>query len=74
MKRKDLILYLLQNGCTHIREGGRHSVFLNPLYQKTSTVPRHNEIDTFLGKKICPHSTSKCNTFSSHCLRRGLKI
>jgi hypothetical protein len=53
MKRKDLVSYLLCNGCIHVREGARHSVFYNPLYQKMSTVPRHNEIDSFLGKKIC---------------------
>jgi hypothetical protein len=36
-----------------VREGAKHSVFFNPLLKKTSTVPRHNEIDNFLAKKIC---------------------
>jgi predicted RNA binding protein YcfA (HicA-like mRNA interferase family) len=53
MKRKDLIRYLLKNGCIFVREGAKHSVFFNPLLKKTSTVPRHNEIDNFLAKKIC---------------------
>ncbi|MBI4253381.1 type II toxin-antitoxin system HicA family toxin [Candidatus Uhrbacteria bacterium] len=53
MKRKDLIEYLLQHGIVFIREGSNHSVFYNPMYKRASTVPRHNEIDTFLGKKIC---------------------
>jgi predicted RNA binding protein YcfA (HicA-like mRNA interferase family) len=53
MKRKDLIKYLLKNGCIFIREGAKHSVFFNPLMKKTSTVPRHDEIDNFLAKKIC---------------------
>jgi len=53
MKRKDLIRHLLQNGCIFVREGAKHSVFFNPLLKKTSTVPRHNEIDNFLAKKIC---------------------
>jgi mRNA interferase HicA len=53
MKRKDLIRYLLKNGCIFVREGAKHSVFFNPLLRKTSTVPRHNEIDNFLAKKIC---------------------
>ncbi len=41
------------NGCIFIREGAKHSVFFNPLIKKSSTVPRHNEIDDFLAKKIC---------------------
>lgn len=53
MKRKDLIRHLFKKGCIFIREGARHSVFFNPLLKKTSTVPRHNEIDDFLAKKIC---------------------
>jgi predicted RNA binding protein YcfA (HicA-like mRNA interferase family) len=52
MKRKDLIRYLIKNGCVFIREGAKHSVFFNPLLKKTSTVPRHSEIDNFLAKKI----------------------
>lgn len=53
MKRNDLIRHLIKNGCIFIREGARHSVFFNPLLRKTSTVPRHTEIDNFLAKKIC---------------------
>jgi len=53
MKRKDLIKHLIQNGCIFIREGAKHSVFFNSLTKRTSTVPRHNEIDNFLAKKIC---------------------
>jgi len=53
MKRKDLIKHLLKEGCIFIREGRRHSVFYNPLLKRSSTVPRHNEIDDFLAKKIC---------------------
>jgi predicted RNA binding protein YcfA (HicA-like mRNA interferase family) len=53
MKRKDLIRHLLKNGCIFVREGAKHSIFFNPLLKKTSTVPRHNEIDNFLAKKIC---------------------
>ena len=53
MKRKDLIKHLLSNGCILEREGARHSVFLNTLIGKSSTVPRLNEIDNWLSKKIC---------------------
>ena len=53
MQRNDLIRHLRKNGCIFIREGARHSVFFNSLLKKTSTVPRHTEIDNFLAKKIC---------------------
>ncbi|OGZ20341.1 MAG: addiction module toxin, HicA family [Candidatus Nealsonbacteria bacterium RIFCSPHIGHO2_01_FULL_43_31] len=53
MKRKDLIKYLLQNKCVFIREGAKHSVFFNPLSKRSSTLPRHNEIDNILARKIC---------------------
>ncbi|MDO8436020.1 MAG: type II toxin-antitoxin system HicA family toxin [bacterium] len=53
MKRKDLIKHLSKNNCIFIRVGARHSVFFNPLLRKSSTVPRHVEIDNFLAEKIC---------------------
>ena len=53
MKRKDLIKHLFKNGCIFVREGARHSVFFNPAAQRTSTVPRHNEIENNLANKIC---------------------
>lgn len=53
MKRVKLIRYLNQNNCRLVREGGKHSVFLNPLTNQMSTVPRHSEINDFLAQKIC---------------------
>jgi mRNA interferase HicA len=53
MKRKALIKHLAKEGCIFIREGGRHSIFYNPVLRRTSSVPRHNEINKFLAKKIC---------------------
>jgi len=53
MKRRDLIKHLLKQGCIFVREGARHSVFFNPLAKRSSTVPRHTEINDFLAKKIC---------------------
>jgi predicted RNA binding protein YcfA (HicA-like mRNA interferase family) len=53
MKRTDLIRYLLERGCEFLREGGRHSVYVNRLAGKSSTVPRHREINEILAKKIC---------------------
>jgi mRNA interferase HicA len=53
MKRKDLIKYLLKNNCIFLREGAKHSIFFNSLTKKSSTIPRHNEIDDLLARKIC---------------------
>ena len=53
MKRVDLIRHLESQGCRLVREGANHSVYVNPVARKTSTVPRHREIDEFLARKIC---------------------
>ena len=53
MKRTDLIRHLLEQGCEFLREGGRHSVYVNRSTAKSSTVPRHREINDILAKKIC---------------------
>jgi len=53
MKRVDLVRHILKNGCILVREGAKHSVVINPLTKRTSTMPRHNEINKFLAKKIC---------------------
>jgi mRNA interferase HicA len=53
MKRLDFIKHLNKEGCTLIREGSAHSVFFNAMTRRTSTVPRHTEIDNNLAQKIC---------------------
>jgi len=53
MKRRELIRYLETNGCVLLREGKKHSVYLNKIPRKVSTVPRHKEISNFLAQKIC---------------------
>ncbi|MBI2057377.1 MAG: type II toxin-antitoxin system HicA family toxin [Candidatus Yanofskybacteria bacterium] len=53
MKRQDLVRYLLKEGCVFVREGAKHSVFFNPQTKRSSTVPRHNEVNNFLARKIC---------------------
>jgi predicted RNA binding protein YcfA (HicA-like mRNA interferase family) len=53
VKRKALIAYLEKNGCRFLREGSKHTVYINPLSHKSSTIPRHNEINDLLAKKIC---------------------
>ena len=53
MKRRDLIRHLESHGCELLREGGRHSVYVNRAVRKVSSVPRHNEINDHLARKIC---------------------
>jgi mRNA interferase HicA len=53
VKRVDLIRHLEVQGCRLLREGANHSVYVNPVARKTSTVPRHREIHEFLARKIC---------------------
>ncbi|MDF5716156.1 MAG: type II toxin-antitoxin system HicA family toxin [Rhizonema sp. NSF051] len=45
--------YLEENNCLFLREGGRHTIYYNPLNNRTSAVPRHAEIVDILAAKIC---------------------
>ncbi len=53
MKRRDLVRHLETHGCDLLREGGNHSVYVNRAARKSSSVPRHREINDFLARKIC---------------------
>ena len=53
MKRSDLFRHLEAHGCCLLREGGRHSVYVNRRVNKAASVPRHREINEFLARKIC---------------------
>jgi predicted RNA binding protein YcfA (HicA-like mRNA interferase family) len=53
MKRLDLLRHLERHGCALLREGGRHSVYVNRATRKSPTVPRHHEINDYLARKIC---------------------
>jgi len=53
MKRKELLRHLQTHGCQLLREGKRHSIYWNPALHKTSSVPRHTEVNDFLARKIC---------------------
>lgn len=41
MKRLDLLRHLEANGCRLLREGGNHTVYLNPDKRKVSAIPHH---------------------------------
>jgi mRNA interferase HicA len=45
VKRRDLISTWEAHGCELLREGTSHLVYVNRNARKTSTVPRHREID-----------------------------
>ena len=53
MKRRDLIRHIEKHGCELFREGRRHTVYVNRKVRKSSSVPRHREINEFLVRKIC---------------------
>jgi mRNA interferase HicA len=53
MKRLDLIRHLEQHGCQFLREGGNHTIYVNRLKKKVSSVPRHREVLEFTARKIC---------------------
>jgi mRNA interferase HicA len=53
MKRLDLIRHLEAHGCALLREGGRHSIYINRATPKSSALPRHREINDFLAQKMC---------------------
>lgn len=53
MKRQAFIRHLESNGCRLLREGGKHSVYVHESTRKTSTVPRHRELNELLARKIC---------------------
>jgi mRNA interferase HicA len=53
MKRIDLVRHLERHGCEFFREGSNHTVYVNRAAQRSSSVPRHREINDFLARKIC---------------------
>jgi predicted RNA binding protein YcfA (HicA-like mRNA interferase family) len=53
MKRRDFLAHLARQGCEFRREGSRHTVYYNPVTNRTSTIPRHREINEILVRKIC---------------------
>lgn len=53
MKRKALLDHLKANGCEFLREGGRHTMYVNRPAARTSAVPRHSEITNNMARKIC---------------------
>lgn len=53
MKRKALLKHLKDHGCEFLREGGRHTMYVNREASRSSAVPRHSEIREGMARKIC---------------------
>ena len=53
MKRRDLLSHLERHGCDILRDKGPHTVWVHRSARKSSSVPRHREINDFLARKIC---------------------
>jgi hypothetical protein len=53
MKRRQLLKHLRAHGCVFLREGSRHSWWLNPQSNRHSSIPRHAELTDQLARKIC---------------------
>jgi mRNA interferase HicA len=53
VKRRALLKHLKGQGCEFLREGSRHTVYVNREARRSSTIPRHTEIPDKLARKIC---------------------
>jgi len=53
MNRNTILRHLRRYGCYLKREGGAHSLWINPRNGSMETVPRHGEIPEKLARKIC---------------------
>ncbi len=53
MKLRDLERHLRGHGCVLFREGGAHTVWLNPADRRIASVPRHREIKEGTVHGIC---------------------
>jgi len=52
MKRKDLIALLKEHGAVFVREGGSHSVYMNPRTGVNLIIPRHTEISEGVARDV----------------------
>jgi mRNA interferase HicA len=53
VKRRALLNHLKEHGCEFLREGTRHTMYVNRPAARTSAVPRHSEITNNMARKIC---------------------
>jgi len=53
LKRLDLVRHIEKQGCKFLKEGSKHTLYINPVKNKISSIPRHKEVKNNLCKKIC---------------------
>jgi predicted RNA binding protein YcfA (HicA-like mRNA interferase family) len=53
MKHRDFVRHLEAHGCEVLREGGRHTIYINPANGQKAAVPRHKEIKSTTAREIC---------------------
>ncbi|MBO6079434.1 MAG: type II toxin-antitoxin system HicA family toxin [Bacteroidales bacterium] len=53
MKRQLLIQHLTAHNCVLLREGKKHSLYKNTSNGKSTSVPRHPDIQEITVKEIC---------------------
>jgi mRNA interferase HicA len=53
MKLRAFERWLADHECSLLREGSRHSWYINTRLNRRSAVPRHAEINNALIRKIC---------------------
>lgn len=52
MKRAELVRKIVALGAELIREGGNHTLYVNPRTRVSLVIPRHREIKELLAHKI----------------------
>jgi predicted RNA binding protein YcfA (HicA-like mRNA interferase family) len=53
MKRLKLLKHLHNNNCVLLREGGSHSIYVNTITNKKTSLPRHADVDERTVLKVC---------------------
>ena len=53
MKRLEFLKHLKKHNCVILREVANHSIYVNLLNKKQSTVGRHIELSNLLCRKVC---------------------
>lgn len=53
MKRGKLLRHLTANDCELMREGRKHSIYINRANRQTAPVPRHRDVASRLVLAIC---------------------
>ena len=53
MHLNTLVRHLRRHGCRLLREGGNHSIWINPETGDHDGLPRHSEIKEGIARKIC---------------------